>query len=67
MKKTLIAICAAMALLALMSACKDSKSYAELLTSETHAVNSFLVNQRVDNTIPTDTTFGFETGPAAPY
>ena len=67
MKKILTAICAAVALLALMPSCKDSKSYAELLTSETHAVNSFLVNQRVDNTIPTDTTFVFETGPDAPY
>ena len=47
--------------------CKDSKSYAELLTQENQAVNLFLVDQRVTNTIPTDTTFVFETGPDAPY
>ena len=47
--------------------CKDSKSYAELLTQENQAVNLYLVDQRVTNTIPTDTTFEFETGPDAPY
>lgn len=47
--------------------CKDSKSYAELLTTENQAVNLYLVDQRVTNTIPNDTTFEFETGPDAPY
>lgn len=50
-----------------MSSCSDTKSYAELLTTETHHVNNFLADQRVVNTIPTDTTFVFETGPDAPY
>lgn len=50
-----------------MSACSDSKSYAELLTDENHSVNAFLADQRVDNTIPTDSTFAFEVGPNAPY
>ena len=50
-----------------VTACSDSKSYAELLTTESHYVNAFLANQRVDNTIPTDTNFVFETGPNAPY
>lgn len=49
------------------TSCDDSKSYAELLTDENQAVNRFLVNQRVDNTIPTDSTFQFETGENAPY
>lgn len=47
--------------------CSDSKSYAELLTEENHSVNNFLADQRVDNTIPTDTNFVFETGVNAPY
>ena len=47
--------------------CSDSKSYAELLTEENHSVNRFLADQRVDNTIPTDTNFVFETGENAPY
>ena len=50
-----------------MTSCNDSKSYAELMTEENHAVNAFLVDQRVDNTIPTDTNFVFETGENAPY
>jgi len=50
-----------------MSSCSDTKSYAELLTIETHHVNNYLADQRVDNTMPTDTTFVFETGPNAPY
>lgn len=66
-----IARMAAAALVGLMAVtvagCKDSKSYAELLTNETHFVNNFLADQRVTNTIPTDTSFVFETGENAPY
>lgn len=51
----------------LLTSCDDSKSYAELLSDENQAVNRFLVNQRVDNTMPTDTNFVFETGEKAPY
>lgn len=47
--------------------CSDSKSYAELLTNENHYVNNFLADQRVINTVPTDSTFEFECGPDAPY
>lgn len=50
-----------------LTSCSDSKSYAELLTDETHAVNNFLADQRVVNTIPTDTNFVFEVGENAPY
>lgn len=53
--------------MAILSACKDSKSYAELLTIENHYVNNFLADQRVTNEIPTDTNFVFEVGPNAPY
>lgn len=62
----IILLFAPLALLAL-SACHDSKSYAELLTEETHYVNNFLADQRVTNEIPTDTNFVFEYGPNAPY
>lgn len=51
----------------LFSSCSDSKSYAQLLTEESHSINRFLANHKVDNTIPTDTNFVFETGPDAPY
>lgn len=61
--KILISI-AATALVALTS-CDNTKSYAELLTSENHATNAFLVNQRVVGKIPADTVF--ETGIDAPY
>lgn len=50
-----------------MTSCSDSKSYAELLTDENHYVNNFLADQRVDNTIPADSTFEFECGEDAPY
>lgn len=59
---------AATAIMALtMTSCSDSKSYAELLTEENHYVNNFLADQRVVNTIPTDSTFNFEVGEDAPY
>lgn len=63
LKAFFLAFAAAVAL----SSCSDSKSYAELLTEENHAVNNYLADHRVTNTIPTDTTFVFETGPNAPY
>lgn len=48
-----------------LSACDNSKSYAELLTDENHNVNAFLANQRVVNSVPEDSVF--EVGPDAPY
>lgn len=65
-KQLIYALLGAVMTLATVS-CKDTKSYAELLTEESHKVNNFLADQRVDNTIPTDTNFVFETGPNAPY
>lgn len=50
---------------ALVTSCEDSKSYAELLADENKATNLFLVNQRVEMSIPADTVF--ETGINAPY
>lgn len=63
----LILLAATVAVTVLTNSCNDSKSYAELLTTETHHVNEFLADQRVSNTIPTDTNFVFETGENAPY
>ena len=65
--KKYLAAAAAVVLALGATSCKDSKSYAQLLEIETKAVNQFLADQRVDNTIPTDTNFVFETGENAPY
>lgn len=67
MKKLIILIAVAIGVMVGVQGCKDGQSYADLLTDETHAVNKFLVDQRVSNTIPTDTNFVFEYGPDAPY
>lgn len=48
-----------------LSSCQDSKTYAELLTDETHFVNNFLADQRVVKEMPADTVF--EYGENAPY
>lgn len=45
--------------------CNDGKSYAELLTDETHAVNAFLSNHRVQLGIPEYDEI--ETGADAPF
>lgn len=66
LKLTVLAILSAF-LPVVCTSCSDTKSYAELLTEENMAVNNFLADQRVCNTIPTDTNFVFETGPNAPY
>lgn len=50
---------------AVFSSCSSRKSYAQLLNDEDRAVNSFLANQRVINSIPADSVF--ETGEDAPY
>ena len=57
----------AFALFAMASAtsCSDDKTYAELLTDETHYTNAFLANQRVVGEVPADSVF--EWGPDAPY
>lgn len=64
LKKSYWIVAAAMACITATS-CDDSKTYAELLTDETHYVNNFLADQRVVNEIPADTVFEF--GPNAPY
>lgn len=56
-----------LAILAMFSACDDSKSYAELLSDESHCVNNYLVDQRVIGYEERDSTFKFETGADAPY
>lgn len=45
--------------------CNDGKSYAELLTDESHAVNTFLADHNVVLDVPEDNNF--EIGPDAPF
>ncbi|MCC8037022.1 MAG: DUF4827 domain-containing protein [Bacteroidales bacterium] len=63
-----LSLIASPAALGLIS-CDDNESYAELLTDETHAVNAWLANYRVNNTVPSDSVFITvdEAGDAAPY
>lgn len=61
---SILSVVACVAMIAGAS-CDDSKSYADLLEDETHAVNYFLADHRVENSIPEDTVF--ETGEDAPY
>lgn len=69
MKQSIIGLFAGVALIAgvgvAMSSCDDRRSYSELLTDESHAVNLFLSDQRVEGAIPADSMF--EVGPGAPY
>lgn len=60
-KKLIILALPALAL----GACKDSKSYSEMLNDEEKAVNSFLAHQQVINEVPADTVF--ITGENAPF
>lgn len=64
--KLLLIVAAAVGAMTVTS-CNDGKTYAELLNEEAKYINNFLADQRVTNTIPTDTNFVFETGPNAPY
>lgn len=48
-----------------LTGCDSGKSYADLLTEETHAVNYYLSNHRVIDEIPADSVF--EYGADAPY
>lgn len=56
---------AAVAASAMMQSCEDGKSYAEMLTEENKAVNLFLVDQKVEGSVPADSIF--EVGDQAPY
>ena len=49
----------------LMTSCKDSESYADLLNKERQATNAYLAKCRVVNDVPKDTVF--EIGSDAPY
>lgn len=49
----------------LTASCKDSKSYAELLSDERKASNAYLATQRVITDIPADSVF--EEGENAPF
>lgn len=63
--KSICFICVAASAMIAMSSCDDKKSYADLLNDENHAVNYFLADHRVENSIPEDTVF--EIGDNAPY
>lgn len=54
---------------AFLSGCQDSKSYAEMLTDETHATNIFLADHAVEDNLPADNKFITcqEKGDLAPY
>ncbi len=59
------AVLTAIFCIAVMSACSDSKTYAELLESEDHYVNNYLADNIVIADIPADTVF--VTGKDAPF
>ena len=63
--KILLPTLVAFVSLIVSTSCNDTKSYAELLTDENHACNSFLANQKVVIDIPADSVF--EIGEDAPY
>lgn len=50
---------------AMMQSCEDGKSYAEMLNDENKAVNLFLVDQKVEGSVPADSIL--EVGEDAPY
>lgn len=56
MKKLLI-YSLAMATLATLASCKDTESYADLLTDENHSVNDYLANFPVITSVPADRDF----------
>lgn len=64
-RNSIFAICSLLAIVVIATSCSDSKTYAELLTDETHYVNNFLADQKVINEIPEDTVF--ICGEDAPY
>jgi len=63
--RKILTLAMGMALLLAFASCKDSKSYAELLTEETKSINVFLSDQNVILDIPADSVF--EYGPDAPF
>ena len=53
-------------LLSGLPSCSETQSYSELLTEEEHAVNWYLAQQKVENSIPSD-SISFITGEDAPF
>lgn len=56
-KPNIIASAVALCCAVFLVSCDDGKSYAELLTEETHSVNNFLANRNVILEIPDDGNF----------
>jgi len=52
---------------AALTACNDTRSYAEMLSDENKSVNMYLVDHKVIGYEKRDSTFQFEYGPDAPY
>lgn len=65
MKITFTSIIAILLAATTFTSCSDSESYSELLTEESHAVNYFLSDYRVEAEIPADSIF--EYGENAPF
>jgi len=63
--KTKIIGLLSVALLLLMTACEEGKSYSDLLREEERAVNWYLAQNRVETRVPEDSVF--EIGPDAPF
>lgn len=60
-----LAVAALTAFAAVLTACDDDKSYAELLEEENKAVNLYLADQTIETILPEDNDF--ITGEDAPY
>ena len=65
MNRLYIPILSLLGLILMATSCSDNKSYAELLTDESHCVNAFLAQHRLVDEIPEDSVF--QIGPDAPY
>lgn len=63
--KSIICSTFIIAIAGIFSSCDDDRSYADMLNEEDKIVNAFLVDQKVEASIPADSVF--EVGPDAPY
>lgn len=63
--KKLVILSQLLLFLTSLASCHDGESYAEMLTDERRACNSYLAQFKVENEIPADTIF--ETGTDAPF
>ena len=64
-KRILTYTLTSIAVVAIFTSCSNSKSYANMLVDENKAINLYLSDFQVENSIPADTVF--EEGPDAPF